>query len=68
MAVGDGDGNLPTPSSSQKKLIREVWRGTPNKVVQDSKNQTRLLLSWSSLLMPVDSGCVKLGCLMTRER
>ncbi|HFO6410078.1 TPA: phage tail protein [Escherichia coli] len=53
MAVGDGDGNLPTPSSSQKKLIREVWRGTPNKVVQDSKKPNQII---AELVIPPDAG------------
>ncbi|HAX2329973.1 TPA: hypothetical protein JW685_002199 [Escherichia coli] len=53
MAVGDGDGNLPTPSSSQKALIREVWRGTPNKVSPNPKNPAELI---AELVIPPEAG------------
>lgn len=53
MAVGDGDGNLPTPLSSQKTLIREVWRGTPNKVSPNPKNPAELI---AELVIPPEAG------------
>ncbi|WP_024246063.1 phage tail protein, partial [Escherichia coli] len=53
MAVGDGNGNLPEPSASQTALIHEVWRGTLNKITQNSKAPNQVI---AELVIPPEVG------------
>ncbi len=53
MAVGDGNGNLPEPSVSQTALIHEVWRGTLNKITQNSKAPNQVI---AELVIPPEVG------------
>lgn len=53
MAVGDGNGNLPEPSASQTALINEVWRGTLNKITQNSKAPNQVI---AELVIPPEVG------------
>ncbi|HBD5695663.1 TPA: phage tail protein, partial [Escherichia coli] len=53
MAVGDGNGNLPEPSASQAALINEVWRGTLNKITQNSKAPNQVI---AELVIPPEVG------------
>ncbi|EOM6519941.1 phage tail protein [Escherichia coli] len=53
MAVGDGNGNLPEPSPSQTALINEVWRGTLNKITQNSKAPNQVI---AELVIPPEVG------------
>ncbi|EFN7664133.1 TPA: phage tail protein [Escherichia coli] len=53
MAVGDGNGNLPEPSASQTALNHEVWRGTLNKITQNSKAPNQVI---AELVIPPEVG------------
>ncbi|HBK0674379.1 TPA: phage tail protein, partial [Escherichia coli] len=53
MAVGDGNGNLPEPSASQTALNNEVWRGTLNKITQNSKAPNQVI---AELVIPPEVG------------
>ncbi|WP_244584271.1 phage tail-collar fiber domain-containing protein, partial [Escherichia coli] len=53
MAVGDGNGNLPEPSPSQTALLHEVWRGTLNKITQNSKAPNQVI---AELVIPPEVG------------
>lgn len=53
MAVGDGDGTLPTPDPSQTKLIAEKHRATLNKVIVDPKHKNYLV---AELVIPPEIG------------
>ncbi|MED9016976.1 phage tail protein [Escherichia coli] len=53
MAVGDGNGNLPEPSASQTALVHEVWRGTLNKITQNSKAPNQVI---AELVIPPEVG------------
>lgn len=41
MAVGDGNGNAVSPSESQDRLVREVYRNAVNRVYQDQQSPTK---------------------------
>lgn len=43
MAVGDGNGKLPTPSSEQNTLVNEVYRDGINVLTVDEKNKNHLI-------------------------
>ncbi|ELD8904128.1 tail fiber protein [Escherichia coli] len=53
MAVGDGDGTLPTPDSKQTRLVHEVWRHTVNRVILDATHQNRII---AELVIPPETG------------
>ncbi|HBK0904164.1 TPA: phage tail protein, partial [Escherichia coli] len=53
MTVGDGNGNLPEPSASQTALNNEVWRGTLNKITQNSKAPNQVI---AELVIPPEVG------------
>ncbi|EKL9800457.1 phage tail protein, partial [Escherichia coli] len=53
MAVGDGDGTLPTPDSKQTRLVHEVWRHTVNRVILDATHQNRII---AELVIPPEMG------------
>ncbi|MDN2671431.1 phage tail protein [Janthinobacterium sp. SUN026] len=43
MAVGDGNGTLPTPDRGQKALVREVHRADLNKLDKDPDNASQII-------------------------
>ncbi|HAY3480857.1 TPA: phage tail protein, partial [Escherichia coli] len=53
MAVGDGNGKLPVPDTSQTKLVHEVWRHALNKVSVDNKNKNYIV---AELVVPPEVG------------
>ena len=53
MAVGDGDGTLPTPDPAQTKLIAEKHRASLNKVIVDPKHKNYLV---AELVIPPEIG------------
>lgn len=43
-AVGDGNGELPTPTASQTKLVNEVRRGAINTITIDEENPNQIII------------------------
>lgn len=43
MAVGDGDGTLPTPNPAQTKLVNEKRRAALNNLIIDPKNPSQII-------------------------
>ncbi|WP_127960151.1 phage tail protein [Serratia microhaemolytica] len=43
MAVGDGNGQLPTPNAAQTKLVNEVRRAPLNSLITDEKNSNQII-------------------------
>lgn len=53
MSVGDGNGAVYNPSAAQTALVREVWRGPINALLQDATNPSYLV---GELSLPDDVG------------
>ncbi|MDO8048477.1 phage tail protein [Janthinobacterium sp. SUN211] len=53
MAVGDGNGTLPTPDRGQKALVREVHRADLNKLDKDPDNASQIIVEQ---VLPEDVG------------
>lgn len=53
MAVGDGNGNAVTPTTSQTQLVRERFRATINRVYQNESDPLRFT---AELIIPADVG------------
>jgi hypothetical protein len=53
LAVGDGNGNLPMPSRTQKALVREVRRAGLNQLTVDPANPSQIIVEQ---VLPEDVG------------
>ena len=53
LAVGDGNGNLPMPSRTQKALVREVRRAGLNQLTIDPANTSQIIVEQ---VLPEDVG------------
>ncbi|RQR78684.1 phage tail protein [Burkholderia sp. Bp9015] len=53
ISVGDGGGNPTTPDPEQTQLVREIFRGAPNRVFQDPDNSNLFTVE---LLIPASVG------------
>lgn len=53
MAVGDGNGTLPTPDPSQTALVKEVYRAALNTASIDASNPKNII---AELIIPPDKG------------
>ncbi|MDC8757504.1 phage tail protein [Janthinobacterium fluminis] len=53
LAVGDGNGNLPMPSSTQKALVHEVRRAGLNQLTVDPANASQIIVEQ---VLPEDVG------------
>ncbi len=53
LAVGDGNGNLPMPSRTQKALVREVRRAGLNQLTVDPANSSQIIVEQ---VLPEDVG------------
>ncbi|EPJ4165314.1 phage tail protein [Citrobacter freundii] len=53
MAVGDGNGTLPTPDPSQTSLVKEVYRAALNTASIDASNPKNII---AELIIPPDKG------------
>lgn len=54
MAVGDGDGKLPTPDPKQTKLVAEKRRGAINTLFVDEKNKNQIVVE--QIIPEIDGG------------
>ncbi|MDF0732327.1 phage tail protein [Pseudomonas entomophila] len=53
MAVGDGNGNLPTPIRSQTALVNERYRAFLNRLIVDPQNNSQII---AELIIPETEG------------
>ncbi|MDM2835712.1 phage tail protein [Citrobacter sp. Cpo091] len=53
MAVGDGNGTLPTPDPAQAALVKEVYRAALNTASIDASNPKNII---AELIIPPDKG------------
>ncbi|MCX9067657.1 phage tail protein [Citrobacter portucalensis] len=53
MAVGDGNGTLPTPDPAQTALVKEVYRAALNTASIDASNPKNII---AELIIPPDKG------------
>ncbi len=53
MALGDGEGSLPTPNAAQTALVRQVYRAELNRLTVDSNNANQLI---AELVIPENIG------------
>ncbi|MDN4405980.1 phage tail protein [Citrobacter portucalensis] len=53
MAVGDGNGTLPTPDPAQTALVKEVYRAALNTASIDTSNPKNII---AELIIPPDKG------------
>lgn len=53
MAVGDGNGNLPTPNRSQTALVNERYRADLNSLTTDPLNSSQII---AELVIPETEG------------
>ena len=53
MAVGDGNGTLPTPSPAQTKLVKEVHRASINRASIDASDPKNIV---AELVIPPETG------------
>lgn len=54
LAVGDGNGNLPTPSATQTKLVNETRRAAINMIYVDPDNSNQLVIE--QVIPPEEGG------------